>query len=66
MWWNYYKLANTMDKMNDYETTADILAMLIQEDAHQYDSRVPNRDTLNLRLQKLVETWELDPVPFVR
>ncbi len=59
-WWNYYQMARTLEKMEKWEQAVDILAMLRDEDAEQYDGRVPNTDILNLRMMKLIEVHELD------
>ena len=60
-WFNYYKLARCEQKLGNYQTTADILHMLWDRDADQFDERVPNRAILEGRGQRLVEVHDLQP-----
>ena len=60
LWWNYYQMARCEEKLYNYQRAADILHMLWTEDADQYDERVPDRATLKLRLDKLVEINDLE------
>ena len=59
-WMAYYHLARAYERMERYQEAVDILAMLRNADADQYDERVPNVATLTLRIDKLVEVNLLD------
>ena len=60
--WNRYQLARCEDKLGNFQAEADLLFSLYEIDANQYDSRIPNLNELQLRIQKLVEVHELaDP-----
>ena len=63
-WWNRYQLARCHEKLDEIQQAVDILVMLWQEDADQYDERVPDRDQLKLKIQKLIEVNQLDMDPF--
>jgi tetratricopeptide (TPR) repeat protein len=58
-WWNYYQLARCEEKLGNYKEACDILFMLWEQNADQYDERVPDMATLRLRLDKLIEIHEL-------
>lgn len=62
-YWNRYQLARCEDKLGNFQSEADLLYSLYEIDAIQYDSRIPNANELQLRIQKLVEVHEL-PDPF--
>lgn len=64
-WWNFYQLARCLEKMDEIEDAVDILVMLRDEDADQYDERVPSVRELEGRIQKLVEINELAARPMV-
>lgn len=59
IWWNYYQLARCYEKMEKYKEAVELLSYLSNEDGDSYDERVPNRDNLDLRIQKLVEVHEI-------
>ena len=59
-WYNEYRKVRCAEKMINYKKAADILLMLIDINANQFDKRVPNNDVLKLRREKLVETHELE------
>lgn len=56
---NTYRLALVYEKQRRYQEAYNVLQDLIAIDAQQYDNRVPNRDNLALRAQKLKEIHEL-------
>ena len=58
-WYNMYRLARCTDRMEQYQNSYDILQFLIENNANQYDKRVPGNDTLRLRASKLKEMYEL-------
>lgn len=62
-WYNYYQLARCHEKMENWEEAVDILVMLRDKDADQYDERVPGVAELNGRIQKLVEVHGLEARP---
>jgi tetratricopeptide (TPR) repeat protein len=62
--WNRYQLARCHEKLDEMEESVNLLLYLHDEDANQYDSRIPNQDTLKLRIQKLIEVNQLDLDPF--
>lgn len=59
---NKYRLAKCVEKQARYEECIQHLAALRDIDAHQYDERVPEVDVLNLRIDKIAETYELGEV----
>lgn len=63
-YWNRYQLARCHEKLDEMEESVNLLLYLYDENANQYDSRVPNQDTLKLRIQKLIEVNQLDMDPF--
>ena len=58
-WYNIYRLAKCLDRMDQYQKSYNRLQELIKANASQYDDRVPNNDNLSLRAQKLKEIHEL-------
>ncbi len=58
-WYNQYRMAKCAEKNNNYQRSVSILRMLIQNDAHALDSRVPVSDNLKQRSAKLVAVHEL-------
>ena len=60
LWWNYYQMARCEERLFNYQRAADILHMLWTENADQYDERVPDVATLQLRLDKLIEVNDLE------
>ena len=63
-YWSRYQLARVHEKLDENAESVNLLLGLWNEDANQYDNRVPNRDTLKLRIQKLIEVNQLDMDPF--
>ena len=51
------------NRLENYQSEADLLYSLYEIDADQYDERIPGVDELQLRIQKLVEVHQL-PDPF--
>ena len=47
------------EKQSKWRQAVNLLETLIQFDAHSYDPRVPERDNLRLRADKLIEMYEL-------
>jgi tetratricopeptide (TPR) repeat protein len=64
VWWNYYQRARCFEKMDRYREAVDDLYLLWQFDADQFDERVPDRNTLRLRIVKLLEIHSIDPAPY--
>lgn len=62
IWWNLYQLARCEERLENYQDAVNCLVILRDQDGDSHDERVPNRDNLELRIQKLVETHELPPV----
>lgn len=62
--WNRYQLARCHEKLDEMEESVNLLLYLYDENGNQYDSRVPNQDTLKLRIQKLIEVNQIDMDPF--
>ena len=61
VWWNLYQKARCEEHLDNIKGSADILYTLWLNDADQFDERVPDKATLRLRLDKLVEMYdELD------
>ncbi len=58
-YYNLYRLAKCYEKLGNYQRAYEILRDLAAIDAHQYDSRVPEYNNLNLRATKLKEVHEL-------
>lgn len=63
-WWNNYQLARCEEKFENWQEAADILYFLWQEDAMQYDDRVPDRRILKPRIEKIVEMYQLIPFEY--
>ncbi len=63
-WMNIYNQTRCYEKLDDNDKAADNLVYLRDNNADGIDERVPDYDTLNLRLQKLVEVFQLDPVKY--
>lgn len=58
-WYNLYRLVRCYEKIGDFQEAYNILRSLERNDAQTFDMRVPNRDNLALRAQKLKEVHEL-------
>lgn len=56
---NTYRLVKCREKRQEYEGAVALLIALMRANAHQYDDRVPDRDTLKLRANKLIEVHNL-------
>lgn len=59
VWMAYYNLARAYQKMDRFQESVDILGMLRNMDADQYDERVPDVQTLTYRIDTLVEVNQL-------
>ncbi len=58
-YWDIYQLARCEEKLQNYEPAVILLRDLYNIDGDFYDERVPGRDTLKLRIMKLVEMHDL-------
>lgn len=58
-WYNVYRLHTCYERMGQADRAIELLDYLVANGASQYDSRVPENDNLNLRANKLRETFEL-------
>lgn len=58
-WMANYNLARCYEKMEDFQKAVDLLAFLRNQNADQYDERVPDVNTLTHRIDTLVEVNEL-------
>ncbi len=58
-WYNCYRMSQCYYRMEMYQQDYDILTMLMAENAHEKDDRVPNNDNLRLQASKLKEMHEL-------
>lgn len=58
-WYNLYRMAKAYDRLKQYQASYNVLQQLIQANASQYDSRVPDNNNLQLRASKLKEVHEL-------
>jgi hypothetical protein len=56
---NTYRLALVYEKQDRHQEAYDVLQELIDVEAGEIDDRVPNRDNLALRAEKLKEMYEL-------
>lgn len=63
-WNNNYQLARCEEKFENWQETVDILYYLWQQDAKQYDDRVPDRKILKPRIDKIVEMYTLIPFEY--
>lgn len=59
-WFNLYRLARVEEKLGKYPQAVEILRMLMAENAHAKDGRVPHNDVLKPRRDKLIAVHELD------
>ncbi|MBN2312211.1 MAG: hypothetical protein JXR94_24745 [Candidatus Hydrogenedentes bacterium] len=60
--YNQYRLAKCAEKLDNYVEAVRILDYLRSIDAHTVDKRVPEKENLKLRADKLRETHELGEV----
>ncbi len=58
-WYNKYRMARCLDRLERYQQSYNVLQELMAADAQQYDSRVADNDTLRLRASKLKEMHNL-------
>ena len=58
-WYNIYRQAKCYEKMEQWQTSYNVLMSLIAANAHQYDDRVPINENLQLRAAKLKEVHQL-------
>lgn len=58
-WHNQYRQVKCFEKAGNYQQAYNKLTMLANMNANSIDDRVPNRDNLSLRAQKLKEVHEL-------
>ncbi|MDZ4857396.1 MAG: hypothetical protein SGI88_00315 [Candidatus Hydrogenedentes bacterium] len=59
---NYYRMAKCVEKQGRYDKCVDILCELRDLEANATDPRVPAREVLQLRIDKLLETHELGEI----
>ena len=59
VWFNYYRMVRCMEKLEMWEDAARYLALLRDQDASEFDMRVPEYSVLHLRYQKIDEVYEL-------
>lgn len=59
-WYNLYRMARCLDRMERYRESYDMLQQLINANAHDIDDRVANNDNLRLRAAKLKEVQGLE------
>ncbi len=59
VWYNQYRLVKCAEKLKRYRRAVDILEMLIQNDAHAIDPRVPEHAILRARADKFIAVHEL-------
>lgn len=57
--YNQYRLVKCYEKVKNYQKAHDIIIALMNAEASQFDDRIPERDNLALRAEKLKETHEL-------
>lgn len=55
VWYNYLRLARCAQRMDEIERSVSYLSLLIENDATQYDDRIPNSEILTVRRQLLME-----------
>lgn len=60
-WYNLYRLVKCYEKLGNYQEAYNILISLSNADAQTHDDRVPGRDNLAQRAEKLKEVHELQP-----
>lgn len=56
--YNLYRMARCLDRLERYKESYDILQLLIQANASEFDGRVADNDNLHLRASKLKEMYE--------
>jgi tetratricopeptide (TPR) repeat protein len=60
VWHNKYRMVKCAEKLGDYRKAVDLIRELMDANASEIDSRVPNNDNLRLRSDKLIEMHELE------
>jgi len=58
-YYNYYRLAKCYERTGQYQRALNQLRDIMGMEAWNHDDRIPNRDNLALRAQKLKEVHEL-------
>ncbi len=58
-WYNNYRLAKCLEKMEKWDEATNILIYLRDKNAIEQDDRIPDQATLGLRIEKLIEIHEL-------
>lgn len=58
-WYNKYRMAKCLERLNRFQESYTILQELIAAKAHDIDSRVADNDNLRLRATKLKEVHNL-------
>ncbi|HQH52842.1 MAG TPA: hypothetical protein PKY01_10490 [Candidatus Hydrogenedentes bacterium] len=61
-WYNQYRMAKCLEKMDRVREALQILDFLYANDIHAVDERVPPQDVLKLRLDKLQEIHGLGEI----
>ncbi|MEA3366307.1 MAG: hypothetical protein U9Q79_11770 [Candidatus Hydrogenedentes bacterium] len=61
-WYNQYRMAKCLEKMDRVNEALQILDGLYAENIHAVDERVPPRDVLKLRIDKLQEVHGLGEI----
>ncbi len=54
-WHNLYRLSKCMDRLKRYKESHDILVMLVENDASQFDKRIASSDILRVNAARLQE-----------
>jgi tetratricopeptide (TPR) repeat protein len=61
-WYNQYRMAKCLEKMDRISEALKLLDNLYVNDIHALDNRVPPRDVLKLRIDKLQEVHGLGEI----
>ncbi len=60
VWYNKYQMARCAEKLGDYRRSVALLRECMAVKAHEKDTRVPDNDSINYRVEKLIEVHELE------
>lgn len=58
-WYNLYRLSKCYDRLKRYRESYDILTMLVDNDASQFDKRVPDSQIMRVTATRLQEVQGL-------
>lgn len=58
-WYNLYRLSKCYDRLKRYRESHDILVMLVDNDAKQFDKRVPDAQIMRVTATRLKEVQGL-------